>query len=91
MRSDVTERLQALESRVSRLEAGQQEHAVELDEVRLRLGALQSSVDRVLSTATQHSISLDRQALVLQRVESLLEQLVRQQAPSVVVAGGRHG
>lgn len=80
--------LESLEARVSRLEAGHQEHAGELDEVRQRLGALQSGVDRLYSKATQQGLTLDRQTVMLGRVQSLLEQLVRQQTPSVEVGRG---
>ncbi len=74
-----------LRARVERLEQGHQEHAADLDDVRARLGALQSGVDRLYTAST-------RQGLTLERVHTLLEQLVRQQTPTVVVAGGgRHG
>lgn len=80
--------LAALQARVERLEAGHQEHATELASLGVRLGEVQLSLDRLISKATLQGLTLDRQTKVMERVESLLEQFVRQQTPSIEV---RHG
>ena len=79
--------LAALQARVESLEAGHQEHATELASLGVRLGEVQLSLDRLVSKATKQGLTLDRQTKVMERVESLLETFVRQQTPSVVVAG----
>lgn len=89
------EDLHAVVARVAELELHRTESTNRMDEFSARIGALQSSVDRCVTAvirqeqASQEATRSSRETTkALGRVESLLEQLVRQQTPSVEVSHG---
>lgn len=78
----------AIVERISQLELGHAESTNRMDEFSARIGALQSSVDRCVTAVIRQEQSSRETTKALARVESLLEQLVRQQTPSVEVGRG---
>lgn len=79
------ERLSAIEQRLATLEG----HRLPDRVVALEAGLhrVERQLDLLFVQAKSHSNALGEQRIVLDRVATLLEQLVRQQTPSVVPHG----
>ncbi len=82
----IQEALEALTQRVDRLEAERLPRRVSDLEASLR--KVEHQLELVFAQGQAASRALGEQRTILERVSSLLEQLVRQQTPTVVVAHG---
>lgn len=82
----MSDRLDAIEERLSRLEAhGLPGRVTSLETHLLRV---ERQLDLVFAQGQSNARALGEQRVILERVSSLLEQFVQQRTPSVEVASG---